>query len=86
MSRSLKEWQEEIAAEMLKDFAKESGIPEEDIFSDSWADTPVEEEETKSEELDLDTEYYGDIDTYLDEYVDDYDVADEEDSYGDEAL
>lgn len=92
MPRPLHEYQENIAAEMLEDLAELTGIPIEDIFA-SEVETPLSNyevseiygEETDSEELDLETSD-RDIDDYLDDYVEERDIGDEEDAYGDEAL
>lgn len=93
MPRPLAEYQENVAAEMLEDLSRITGIPLDEIISsgmaeelgDDFKETPIYEEETESEELDLDT-YDNDVDDYLDDFVDERDIGDEEDAYGDEAL
>lgn len=85
--------QEELLAEMLADLEEISGVPLEEIMAsefeearDDWRESDVYEEESESEPLDLDNDYDMDVGDYLDELVDDYDVGDSEDAYGDEAL
>lgn len=78
---------------MLEDLAAESGIDLLEILA-SEVEEPLSNfevseiygEETDSEPLELDNGYDGDVDDYLDDFVDDYDIADAEDTYGDEAL
>lgn len=106
MPRPLREWQDEIAAAMLEDLARESGEDILDILA-SEVEAPLSnfqvfeifEEETDSEELDLqrdapvfqklgirEARQDRDVADYLDDYVEERDIGDEEDAYGDEAL
>jgi hypothetical protein len=91
MPRSLKEWQDEIAANLLEDLERLTGVSIGEMMADEIKEPgeyevyPVYEEPTEDEPLDIDTDYEGDTDDYFDELFDDLDVdVDQEDGYGDD--
>ncbi len=90
MPRPLKDWQEEIAAEMLDDLEKITGVSIGEMMADDLEETPergageyetypVYEEPTEDHDLDLDNPDGEDTDEYFDVLFDDIDVdADKE--------
>lgn len=85
MPRKLSAWQDEIAAGILEDLEKLTGLDlEEEKKEAEFEDYPVYEEPEEGEDLDLDSDA-GSTEDYFDDLFEDMDVdPGEEDSYGDE--